>query len=485
MKTAKVIQKILTVYMVLPILIFILGWIKPFISVPATILISIMAYRFLKDESFVEKTPIITKRDIETLVLAGIIIALWVYLSGIGKLVYQNWDHIFRNSIFEMLVNNDWPVIKTFQLNGSDTPLLFVYYLGFWMPAAIVGKLFGITAGYFFQVFWAWLGVWLFYWLVCCFLKRISLLPLVILIFFSGLDALGTAILSGTEVSLFSGTHIEWWAGMQFSSFTTQLFWVFNQAIPGWILTILVLTQDKNRYIVFLLGISLIFCPLPFIGVLPFVGFVFLRNLCKSSRIKAAIADLFSIENVLGGGISGILTYIYFKANASGQHIVFVPANSSQGNGYFFNVFLFLLLEVGVYVIAIYKYQRRNPLLYIAFIYLCTCPLFDIGYGGDYCMRACIPAQVVVYLLVVMTIYESKYAKDKATVIALTVLLIVGAITSVHEINRTVQNTIERFRSNIPVYGDTLTEEELMMGEKGTNFRGDALESIFCRYLAR
>ena len=100
-------------------------------------------------------------------------------------------------------------------------------------------------------------------------------------------------------------------------------------------------------------------------------------------------------------------------------------------------------------------------------------------------MRACIPAQVVVYLLVVMAIYESKYAKDKATVIALTVLLIVGAITSVHEINRTVQNTIERFRSNIPVYGDTLTEEELMLGEKGTNFRGDALESIFCKYLAR
>lgn len=485
MKIARIIHKLLVVYMALPILIFILGWIKPIISIPSVAVVGVMAYRVLKDKSFEERVPITSKKDVETLIIAGLIIVLWVYLSGVGKLIYQNWDHIFRNSIFEMLVNNEWPVIKEFTLDGNDTPLLFVYYLGFWMPAAIVGKLFGITAGYYFQILWACVGVWIFYWLICCFIRRISLLPLVILIFFSGLDALGTAIVSGTEVSLFSGTHIGWWAGMQFSSFTTQLFWVFNQAIPGWILTIWILSQMSNKYVVFLLGISLIFCPLPFIGILPFVGFVVLRNIRKHDNIKVALIDLFSVENVLGGGFSGILTYLYFKANTSGQHVVFIPATSSQMSGYFFNVVLFLLLEVGVYFAAIYKYQKRNPILYIVFVYLCTCPLFDIGYGGDYCMRACIPAQVVLYLLVVMTIYESRSAKDTVTVIAITTLLMVGAITSVHEINRTVQITIERFRSNTPTYGDTLTEEELMTGEKGTNFRGDASDSIFCKYLAR
>lgn len=485
MKLAKMIHKLLVVYMTLPILIFILGWIKPFISIPAAAIVVIMAYRFLMDESFVEKAPNVTKKDIETLIFAGIIILLWVYLSGVGKFVYQNWDHIFRNSIFELLVNNEWPIIKIFPLNGRDTPLLFVYYIGFWMPAAIVGKLFGLTAGYVFQMFWACIGLWLFFWLICCFLRRISLLPLLILIFFSGLDVLGTAILTGKEISLFSGEQLGWWAGMQFSSFTTQLFWVFNQAIPGWILTVLILSQEKNKYIVFLLGISLIFCPLPFIGLLPFVVFVLLRNVRNQNNIKTSFVDMFSIENLLGGGVSGILTYLYFKANSSGQHIVFIPVASTQNVGFFFNVVLFLLLEVGVYVLAIYKYQKKNPLLYIAFIYLCTCPLIDIGYGGDYCMRACIPAQVVIFLLVVRTIYESRQKKDTITVIALTVLLSIGAVTSVHEINRTIRNTIERFRSNLPVYADTLSEEELMMGEKGTNFRGDALNSIFCKCFAR
>lgn len=191
MKVSRIINKILVAYMMLPVLIFIIGWIKPIIAIPAAAAIVTMAYRLFRDESALEETLNVSKRDVETLVLAFLIIVVWTYFSGIGKLVFQNWDHIFRNSIFAMLVNNKWPVIKTFQFGGIDTPFLFVYYIGFWMPSALIGKLFGIGAGYIFQVIWACIGLWLFYWLICCWLRKITLFPLLIFMVFSGLDALG------------------------------------------------------------------------------------------------------------------------------------------------------------------------------------------------------------------------------------------------------------------------------------------------------
>jgi hypothetical protein len=486
MKLSRIFYKALVSYMILPILIFILGWIKLVIAIPAAVALCFMAYRLLRDTSSVAFELPLSHKDIRTLVLASVVILVWAYLSGIGKLVFQNWDHIYRNAIFEMLVNNKWPIIKSFSFNGSDTPFLFVYYIGFWMPSAVIGKLFGITAGYYFQVFWSFAGVCLFYWLICCYLKRVSLLPLLLFVFFSGLDAVGTYFFTGTLVPLLSNSQIEWWAGLQFSSFTTQLFWVFNQAIPAWIFTIFLLLQNKNRYVIFILGSSLLFCPLPFIGLLPFVAYVLIRNAYQQREIKTIFLDIFSVENIIGGGISGLLTYVYFKANASGQHMTILGAVTAEGPKFLINIGAFLLFEVWIYALIIFRYQKKNPLLYVAVLFLCTCPLVEIGYGGDYCMRACIPAQVVLFLLVAQALYASRKSGDKITIIALSAVFLIGAITPLHEFDRTIQKTAESYKTGVPAYATALTEEELMVGNNvGSNFRGEALKSLFYKYLIK
>ena len=476
----------IVIYMVLPIIIFLLGWVKPIFSIPFVIIIGLVAFRLIKDETVRPKLPEVKKRDIEVLVIAFIIIALWVFFSGIGGSCYQNEDHIYRNALFNMLVENDWPVVKTFQEDGVETSYLLVYYIAFWLPSAIVGKVLGISAGWFFQMLWASIGIWFFYYLISVYLKRISLLPLVILIFFSGLDVIGSAITNGSDVSLFAPDHLEQWAyKMQFSSFTTQLFWVFNQAIPSWLLTILILMQKKNKYIVFFMGINLLACPFPFIGLFPFLIYVICRNVRNLIEVKIILRDLFSIENILGGGISGIVTCLYFKANNSGQHMVFLPAQVSNINAFIFTVVIFILLEVGIYVIAVYKYQKKNPMLYLAFAFLCTCPLIQVGYGSDYCMRVCIPAQVVLFLIVISTLYKALEKKDMFTTIFLAIILVVGSVTPIHEFNRTIQETVYGYATGNQVSATALTDEELMMGINGSNFKGEADTSIFYKYLAR
>lgn len=47
--------------------------------------------------------------------------------------------------------------------------------------------------------------------------------------------------------------HIDFWCGIaQYSSMSTLLFWVFNQAIYAWLILCIILAQKDNRHIVFI-----------------------------------------------------------------------------------------------------------------------------------------------------------------------------------------------------------------------------------------
>lgn len=131
-----------------------------------------------------------------------------------------------------MLVEYDWPVIREVTTENGSSTRGMIYYIGFWLPSAVFGKIFTLNAGYYFQFFWAILGVSLVYYFVCNYFKKLSVFPLLGMIFFSGLDILGYYMIDYNFAELKLYSHIEFWcSGYQFSSMTTQLFWVFNQAI--------------------------------------------------------------------------------------------------------------------------------------------------------------------------------------------------------------------------------------------------------------
>lgn len=92
-----------------------------------------------------------------------------------------------------------------------------MYYLGYWLPSAVFGKLFGIKLGYIFQYFWAFVGVSLAVFLLFEFTKKIQIHSTIIFIFFSGLDYIcffvKTVFLNENIKSIlvapFCGTHFE------------------------------------------------------------------------------------------------------------------------------------------------------------------------------------------------------------------------------------------------------------------------------------
>jgi len=457
-------------FLALPFLIFSLGYLKLYIGIPVGICICVSFFFAVQSTSI----PLFSfsKQDVIKLYIALCVILIWVYLSGIGKFVWQNQDHEFRNQIFELLVHKQWPVASS-SMGGGDNSL--VYYIGFWLPAALIGKLFGLAAGFYFQYFWAVFGICCMFMLICAIRKKISLKTLIILIFFSGLDYIGTTLEYRHIVHPFRIYHMEWWSGyFQYSSMTTQLFWVFNQSIAAWVAVPLLLSQKSKKNIFFILGILFISSFFPFMGLLPIAAYMIVKNIKNNvdSNISylASTRVIFNFQNLIGGGLSGIVTFLFFISSVHTSN----PGSISytQDMSYYWVKYaVFFILEAGIYLALVWKSQKMNPLYYILAVCLLVFPFFNFP-DANFHMRASIPA---LFILMLMVIDEVEVMKNRKIVYAIILVLCIGSITPLREIIRTVYNTLSGFENK------TRTEE-MIMGD--INFKGNS-DSFFFQFLAR
>lgn len=126
-------------YVLLPTILFFLGWVKTWIAVPACLLL-IWFWKKAIEEDTDLYLPVWDRKNIMRGIIIIMMIAVWVYFSGIGNLVWQNSDHKARNALYEMLVANQWPVIKSVVCKEGVQIRGLIYYIGYWLPAAVIGK---------------------------------------------------------------------------------------------------------------------------------------------------------------------------------------------------------------------------------------------------------------------------------------------------------------------------------------------------------
>lgn len=498
LKESKVVEIIAYLYIMLPFLIFAVGWMGKRFWIPIVFVLIFSFYKICKE---MEKSwiPELHRENILKIVFIITIIGIWVYYSGIGRLVFQNADHTARNAIFDVLVQYEWPVIN-YDVNlemmpKGTTATSLVYYIGFWLPSAVIGKIFGLEAGYGFQIFWAILGITLVYYLLCERYKKLLVWPLLILIFFSGLDVIGYCLSTGTLQAWAGDAHIEWWVGQpyQYSSVTTQLFWVFNQAIPAWLCTMLAWKQKNNRSIVVILACCMLPSTFGFVGLLLLVCFwMFTRKYetvhgkTKKERIssytRSWIKDTFTIQNVLGGGVIGIFSFLYLSINVSGNMVMEKKTLGAAYTDHPLKYFMFIILEIGIYFLLLYKYQKKNSFYYYILINLLMIPFFKIGAASDFCMRASIPALFILMVLVMDTLIEAKAKKDVLVLGGLILTLLIGSVTPIHEIGRTFRETIERLYTEDQVYEQSSNTYDLL---NSGNFSGATDFSFFFKYIVK
>lgn len=334
-------------YLALPVVIFCVGWCRWYIGFPvvAVVVVSVVICLGEREICFKKGTKSCSRmdRDVEDIcrqvgttralrqekwIKAAVVVLmvfLWVGLSGVGGYVWQNTDHAFRNEIFLLLTEQKWPLVKEVLTESGLQGRGVVYYIGSWLPAAAAGKLFGTGAGWAMQYLWTAAGILLTYALICVYRKKISVWPLVLLIFFSAPDALGVLLGTADQFQIFGEPHLEWWPQYyQFSAVTTQLFWVYNQAVPAWLFSALVFLGEKPRNLVFLSSLMILSCTLPFIGILPYLLYFMIRRSVWNTgyrTVRSLLAECLhnwgSVQNMVGGGVTAALSAIYLSGNHS------------------------------------------------------------------------------------------------------------------------------------------------------------------------
>jgi len=411
-----------------------MGWLRLSIAIPITAIIFWTIWNLFKQSPITNyQLPISSQSTFYLLLLTGI----WVLLSGVGGYAFQNWDHHWRNAVLHDLIAYDWPVIYSSPDKGPIKML--VYYVGYFLPAAWIGKLFGWQIANFALFLWTWLGVFLVTLHLSLRLKTSTVKATFLLLFFSGLDALGALLFSSDYPTLFPPIqHLEIWSGtLQYSSFTTQLFWVFNQAIPAWLCFVLILESDSllsDRQItpkIFLWSLCFFFAPLAALGLLPYL----ILEWFKQTDWKAPFKNL-RLDLLLASGIIVLISYLYFSSNTAAQERGLQAVALKD-------FFAFFLLEGGILWLLLAPLKWRDPRWAVTGLLLAVIPFIQFGSGRDFVMRASIAP---LFYLMIMT-GEAIFQKTTPRLLLITfyLLLAIGSLTPLYEINRSIYRSFEYY----------------------------------------
>lgn len=178
-------------YLALPTATFLFGWLKPLYAIIMVISLIISMYRAVQDfekvELFKDSNPLVRNAGAKTLIIM-IVVIVWVGFSGIGGFSFQNSDFTLRNAVFRDLISFQWPVIYSYPNQEGFIPYSgheggLVYYLSYWLPAALVGKYFGWQIANIALYFWTVIGVLLTLYLFFRYEKRSPIILTFILIF--------------------------------------------------------------------------------------------------------------------------------------------------------------------------------------------------------------------------------------------------------------------------------------------------------------
>ncbi len=504
-------NKIVYLYLALPVIIFMLTWIKPLIGIPAALLIAGALLLAVKNKSCCENSMFSRKTILITIGIAFV----WCFFAGQGGFWYQSTDHAYRNAIFRDLIYNSWPVVF------EKYDALLNYYIGYWLVPALFGKVVLFISD---NVAIAWLTariallLWSIISITLCFFLLVNVLQIksqkklflavLFFILFSGLDIVGIYLTKGT-----AGMHLEWWAKRyQYSSFTTCLFWVFNQAVPAWIATLLLLSDRRVENFAFCGLCIFITSPIPLVGLLPIYVVIGIQELIKSKEKIVIIRKIFSLQNLVACLVIFPICLVYYSNNSAIQRdapvvnktMTVEKNNNAQTQSFsarpvqekrsLLKILIkkaktavkfgtFYMLEAGVFLVLLLRKHKKNILFWCLVIELFIIPFIHINTGADFAMRASIPPLVVLMVMVLEDFLDC-LKKKNVVFIVYCIIMAFAVITPGIEFYRGVYEVYK----NKKFADDRIfsIEETVTYNHPRNNFISyDYSKSLFYKYLAR
>jgi len=458
-------------YLSLPVCIFVFGYCRWPVTIIVCMLLGAALYPscrplFFHSPHSLFQTIFFHKRHLQYIAFTACVLLL---LSGVGGYGSQDGDWYKHNAILSALIRHDWPAAYTFKIPNNQlaiaktitlTNVPLIYYMAYYLPAAIVGKLFGWFWANQALFLWTFLGLCLSIAWFLLLIQRISVGALCLFAAFSGLDAFGIAVLRlfflGESLNIPDWYHIERWAGhWEYPSHVTSLFWAPGQGICAWIVSGLMmqalLSEKPKHVVIFLLSLTAFWSPFVSLGIVPFILADFL---CDHQPVFKRLRLYFSTANLCGLVIL-IMFGLFYLSKFFPSPVPFIPVEagvifSSQiFPGLFWHeiallIVLFCLMEYGIFALLIWR--SRLPLMAVErqiFVVsvgiLSLLPFFRYGFWNDLVMRTSLPALFFIAVFTARALYAKSTSVKIRWLIA--IALILGSVNVFVEFNRHMKET--------------------------------------------
>lgn len=423
--STKVFYRMALIYLTLPLLLFFIGYLRIYwaafftLAVGAACALSMRSFERNTDGSI----PDIQERSIEIkpsyIIVLLLLIPPLLYWAGVSEFGNCTEDHRVRYAILNDLVEYKWPVVYDFatQQNPQVAAALgsgkaaFAYYFVFWMVPSLIGKLFGLMAARIALLIWSGLGLFLIATGASLLYKRASRLLFLLLILFAGFDVIPYAI---NRLTGHATTWECWTKHLFIHGNYYQLMNVFNQSIPGWLITILLMLNVNSRSIGLLGGLMFCYSPWATIGILPLCICKFIvanrtpKTTTHSTFARNLLRNLFTVENLALPIISLVLFGSLYTANPNATGADgFIWKFYDSPWVFFRDYLLYAFFEFGLWFILVIRKNKKDPMLWTAFATLLVLPIYKISIANDFLMRGSMAPMFLISLYAVMYVNKN------------------------------------------------------------------------------
>ena len=465
-----VVHRFAIIYLMLPVLIWLVGWHQWWLGVSAAVLMALGLWQALRPARASLKWQVFSgalRSALRPTTVVLLLIALaWVMVTAAGGVFdVHNLDWYTHRSIFLHLSRGDWPTEPSPNLRAYlGAPLLLRHYLGYFLVPGLIGNWIEPAALNWAVPLWTWCGVALAMFMFTRGHRGwMAFAAAAIFIFFGGMDIVRILLfdgwgwinlnidIQGWPLIELGRHHIEWAGGrwgipIQYSSHTIGLVWTPKHFLPGALFTLLLFQLRRQpRYLAVsgvLWAASLFWSVFVAIGLLPFVAVLLLQN---------GIRPFLRWQNlVLALPLAGLLT-VYLSSGTGDIEGSWIW--DLDGSGWLvavkvlLTVYVFEFLHLAVLLLLLRPTLRWDPFFVACLATLLFMPLYSFGDNNDWVMRGVMPALVLLshFCADVIADYsrEKTWSRDYrylASFGLLIVALVLGAITPLMDLTRANNN---------------------------------------------
>lgn len=478
-------------YCNIPLILFLLGWVKIWIAIPTCLGLVYFLYRFfIKSEN---NDCIALNRIV---LICGMFILLAICLSaGMGNWWPQVFDYEKHNAVLQDLVRFDWPVVY-----DKYNKALLTYYIGHYLPPALIGKIFGsVRLGDYVMGLWGYLGVIIVSINVMVLVQannwKKQLFTLVVFLLFSGMlyplqyilniffsDVLVYPNSDVSSLGCLSTLYID---GLQleYRSIFTDIQWVHQQSIIPWLCcsTLMMHRDNYSNY-------ALIVLPSFLSGTWSFLGIIIIALILVIGGLLHSQGNIWkqmlSASNIFCILIPGFILFFYFIGN------MIVGHTASNGSEFALDLsaqhlvykILFALFMFGIYAIIIGNYYRKDLLFWAICIELTIILFFK---GGDFTMCTSIPALFILLVLIIRFLFTN-FEQERIRKIILVVCLLIGARNPMIQIRKAaIHDPYDHFKEGSLLECTNFDNPEISSAMKYQYYTYNPDNTIFYKYIMR